>query len=145
MKNNSTQSDFNDLQSNVALHKLVNQLLSDLLPAAVRRKSLILNNIDKDFRIKIDEDMLALILWNMINGAITSTQDECIHIDASLNGDCTTIEVKDNGSYFYSRVSDRLKFVQPVVEKLGGCISINSNTSNGTIIVFTIANVRNAA
>ena len=145
MKNQLYAHDLSKLKNNIALHKLVDQLMKGLLPLAVRRKSFILNNIDRDFRLNTDEDMLALVLWNMLNGAVTNTENECIHVDAVLNGHCTMIQVKDKGSYFYSSISDRLKQLQPVVEKLGGFISIYSDTIKGTTIAFTISNEQKVA
>ena len=118
----------------ISLHELVSELVQSLLPATVRRHNLVLNEIPRDLRIGADENMLAYVLWSLINGAIQSTQYECIHIEAITVGARLVIRIKDVGAYFHHTISREYRQVQHVAEKLGGCISIeNGKAAFGVI------------
>jgi hypothetical protein len=110
----------------ISLHGLVSELVQSLLPATIRRHNLVLNEIPRDLRIGADENMLAYVLWSLINGAIHSTQNECIHIEAVTVGARLVIRIKDVGAYFHHTISREYRQVQHVAEKLGGCISIEN-------------------
>jgi len=44
--------------------------MQSLLPVTIGRHSLVLNEISRDLRVEADENMLAFVLWSLINGAI---------------------------------------------------------------------------
>lgn len=83
-----------------------------------------LNEIPRDLRVTADENMLAYVLWNLINGAIQSTHDECLHIQAVTEGDRLMILIKDVSVYFHHTISRDYRQVQHAAEKLGGGIYI---------------------
>jgi len=126
--------------ANVSLHELVSGLVLSLLPLTIRRHSLVLNEISRDLRVGADENMLACVLWSLINGAIQSTQNECIHIEAITVGDRLMVLIKDVGTYFYHIISREYRQVQHVAEKLGGSIGIENGKEYGTNAAFYFSN-----
>jgi C4-dicarboxylate-specific signal transduction histidine kinase len=124
----------------ISLHKVVSELVQSLLPLTVRRHNLVLNEIPRDLCVGADENMLAYVLWNLINGAIQSTQNECIHIEAITMDDRMMIRIKDVGTYFHHTISREYRQVQDVAEKLGGSISIENGKDFGTNAAFCISN-----
>ena len=134
-----------DCSIRVSLHRLVNQLLADLQPQAMKRNNVILNGISQDLSIDTDENQLAYVLWNLINSAVISTRKECIHIVALERGDRMMICLKDVGSCFYRTISHEYRKVQDAAEKLGGSISINNDATYGSNISFSILHRRMAA
>jgi len=124
----------------IFLHQLVSELVQSLLPLTVKRDNIILNEIPRDLCVRADENMLAYIFWNLINAAIQSTQNECIHIEAIPVGDCTMIRIKDVGSYFHHTISREYRQVQYVAEQLGGTISIGNGMDYGTNAALCISN-----
>ena len=129
----------------VPIHQLVNQLLASLQPLAMKRDNVILNGISQELSIEADENLLAYVLWNLINSAVNSTKNECIHIVALVRDDRTMICVNDVGTYFYQSISREYRKVQDAAEKLGGSISINNDAAHGSNISFSISNRRLAA
>ena len=89
----------------VSLHELVSELVQSLMPLAIKRHSLVLNEIPRDLRIHANEDMLAYVLWRLINGAVQSTHNECIHIETVTVGDRLMIFIKDVGAEILHRIS----------------------------------------
>ena len=126
------------MHSEISLHHFVDELTLGLLPTAVSRRTLIINQIDRNLRVGSDENMLAYVLWNLLDRAVNSTQNECIHIESLADGDTTLIRVRNAGIYFYRSISNGFRQVQYAAEKLGGTISIDYNTDTTTTIALTL-------
>jgi len=126
------------MHSEISLHHFVDELTLGLLPLAVSRKTILINQIDRDLRVGSDENMLAYVLWNLLDRAVSSTQNECIHIESVVEGDTTLIRVRNAGIYFYRTISNGFRQVQYAAEKLGGTISIDYNTDTTTTIALTL-------
>jgi K+-sensing histidine kinase KdpD len=92
------------LSDNISMHDLVNQLLPGLQPLAIKRNNVILNGIHRDLSIVADVNLLARELWNLINSAVSSTKNECIHIMALVKDERTMICVKKPGANFYHTI-----------------------------------------
>jgi hypothetical protein len=126
------------MHSEISLHHFVDELTLGLLPLAVSRKTIIINQIDRDLRVGSDENMLAYVLWNLLDRAVSSTQNECIHVESLVEGDSTLIRVRNAGIYFYRTISNEFRQVQYAAEKLGATISIDYNTNTTTTIALTL-------
>jgi len=124
------------MHNRISLHHFVDELTLGLLPLAVRRKSIIINQIDRNLQVGSDENMLAYVLWNLLDRAVSSTENECIHIESVTEGDTTLIRVRNAGIYFYRTISHGFRQVQYAAEKLGGTISIDY--SGDTTIAFRL-------
>jgi hypothetical protein len=99
--------------------------MAGLLPRAVSRKTIIINQIDRDLELGADENLLAFVLWNLLDRAVNSTQNECIHIESVRNGHNTIIRDRNAGVYFYRTLSNNFRQVQHAAEKLGGTITVD--------------------
>jgi hypothetical protein len=129
----------------ISLHRFVDELTEGLVPLAVSRRSIIINQIDRDIEVGSDENMLAYVLWNLLNRVVSSTQNECIHIESVCSRDCTVIRVRNAGVYFYRTVSNGFRQVQYAAEKLGGSISIDYSNHTSPTIELTLNNKMTAA
>jgi K+-sensing histidine kinase KdpD len=114
-----------DLYTPILLHRFVDELMAGLLPRAVSRKTIIINQIDRNLELGTDENLLAFVLWNLLDRAVNSTQNECIHIESAQNEGNTVIRVRNAGVYFYRTLSNNFRQVQHAAEKLGGTISVD--------------------
>jgi len=129
----------------ISLHRFVDELTEGLVPLAVSRRSIIINQIDRDVQIGSDENMLAYVLYSLLDRVINSTQNECIHIESVSTHDCTVIRVRNAGVYFYRTVSNDFRQVQYAAERLGGSISIDYTDHTSPIIELTLYNKMTAA
>jgi hypothetical protein len=134
-----------DLYTPVLLHRFVDELMAGLLPRAVSRKTIIINQIDRDLEVGTDENLLAFVLWNLLDRAVNSTQNECIHIESVRNGGSTMIRVRNAGVYFYRTLSNNFRQVQYAAEKLGGTISVDYTEDTCTTVALTLHNDLRAA
>jgi hypothetical protein len=129
----------------ISLHRFVDELTIGLLPMAVSRKTIIVNQIDRELEVGSDENMLAYVLWNLLDRVVSSTQNECIHVESLRSGEDTMIIVRNAGTYFYRTLSNGFRQVQYAAEKLGGSISIDHTENNSTTIALTLRKDRSAA
>jgi len=133
-----------DVLTTIPLHRFVDELMAGLLPRAVSRKTVIINQIDPHLEVGSDENLLAFVLWNLLDKAVDSTRNECIHIESSSTGESTMIRVRNAGVYFYRSCANCFRQVQDAAEKLGGSISIDSWDME-TTVALTLHNVLRAA
>jgi hypothetical protein len=126
-----------DYFTKISLHRFVDDLTAGLVARAVSRKSIIINQIDRDLEVGSDENLLAFVLWNLLDKAVDSTQNECIHVESLRLGDSTMIRVRNAGVYFYRSSANCFRQVQDAAEKLGGSISIDS-WDMGTTVALTL-------
>src|SRR5690242_5182068 len=91
--------------TSVSLYTLVDQLMNSFIPLAVAQKSFIINDIDKAFRLQADEQVLAFVVGNLLNNAISSSKNVCIRVEAVKTSRGIQISVRNNGAYFYSTVA----------------------------------------
>src|SRR5216684_7134213 len=103
---------YSPMYNQISLHHFVDELTLGLLPLAVSRKIIILNQIDRNLQVGSDENMLAYVLWNLLDRVVSSTQNECIHIESEAEGDKTLIRVRNAGVYFYRTISHGFRQVQ---------------------------------
>lgn len=123
----------------VPLHELVNQLMTGLLPLVTGKKSFIINDVDRTFLLQTDENVLAFVVGNLLSGAVNSTENVCIRVEAVLFDDCIQIRVRNNGAHFHSTVANGFSHVVQAARQLGGSISIYNQQNQGTTVIFSIA------
>ena len=133
-----------DVYTTIPLHRFVDELTAGLIPRAVSRKSIIINQIDRDLEVGSDENLLAFVLWNLLDKVVDSTQNECIHIESVKMGESTMIRVRNAGVYFYRSCANCFRQVQDAAEKLGGSISIDSWEMSTTVALTLHKDLRTA-
>jgi|GEM_PF-843616 len=87
--------------ADTSVHQVVSQLITSLQPLAVRRNNVLLNDIPRELSVPVDSNMLAYVLTQMVNSAVESTENRCIHIEAIPSGHHTMIRVKDLDTHIY--------------------------------------------
>ena len=128
----------------VSLHQLVNDLLASLQPLAMKRNNVVLNGVPQGLCFIAEENLMAYILWNMINTVVSSKKNECIHVQTLVDDDHTMICVRDAGTYLYRSLASEYRKLQDAAEKVGGCINVYNDDKYGNNIVFSISNTRMA-
>lgn len=129
----------------VSLHKLIDSLLNGLLPLVTGKKSFIINNVDRAFSLQADENVLAFVVGNLLSGAVNSTENGCIRVEAVVDEKGVQIKVRNDGVYFYNTAANHFSQVVQAARQLGGHISIHNQKNKGTTVVFSIAGYRAAS
>ena len=132
--------DLNESKPYATLRQLVDQLSLSLLPQTVQQKSLIVNDVQQEMFVNTDKNILASVLSSLLNITILHSQNNCIRVSAKLFGNITLVHVKNNDSSLDGAIAHRLKQIQPLAEKLGGCVAVTHNKIKGTTVAFTFNN-----
>jgi hypothetical protein len=128
----------------VPLHKLIDRLLTGLLPLVTGKKSFIINDVDRAFSLQADENVLAFVVGNLLSGAVNSTVNGCIRVEAVLDEKGVQIKVRNNGIYLYNTAANQFSQVVKAARQLGGSISIHNQKNEGTTVVFSVAGYKTA-
>jgi signal transduction histidine kinase len=87
--------------SKISLYNLVSKLITSLQPLAVQRNNILLNDIPKDLSMTADQNTIAYVLCQLVNSAVNSTENQCIHIEAVLNNEHRMLRVKSLHTQVY--------------------------------------------
>jgi len=88
-------------ENRVSIHQLVSKLITSLQPLAVKRNNILLNDIPRDLSVNADQNTIAYVLSELVNSAVNSTENECIHIEAVFNNEHRMLRVKDLHTHIY--------------------------------------------
>jgi len=88
-------------ENSVSIYQLVSKLITSLQPLAVKRNNILLNDIPRDLSVYADQNTIAYVLSELVNSAVNSTENECIHIEAVFNNEHRMLRVKDLHTHIY--------------------------------------------
>lgn len=124
-------------QSQVALHLMINQLSVSTLPTAMRRQSIIVNDIPKTMYVTTDAHRLAAVLGSLLNTVISHTSNTYIHISAKNYGDVMLLHIKENSRLNSPSFAGKLAEIQEMAERIGGNVSVTSYRNEITTVAFS--------
>ncbi len=128
----------------VSLNKMISRLLMSFQPAAARKNSFFINEIPYDLIVQVNKNMLAAVISELMSSAVHKTKNSCIHITAKRYSDIILFRLKDSNVDGYS-FEYNWKQVNPLVERLGGCITINEAQRKSSQITFSFRSLANVA
>jgi hypothetical protein len=132
-------------QECVTLKTLVSRIIAGIIPAAVRNKSFMVNDISAGLKLVGNTDMVAAVLSNLFNTVATHAENSCIHISAKAYSDVILVQLRDRNCVNKFIIAHSLQEAQPIAAKIGGYIGITSQRKSETTIVFSFPNLPVAA
>jgi len=157
----SQLANMQDTKSNVDVYEITQEVLSLFEERTKKKKLNLRNNIDPDYVIYADKNMLSFVIRNLLANAIKYTLDEgIIAINAEFLIDSVKVSIKDNGigmrsetleNLFKDRTVDTqtgtsgemgtglgLVLCKDLIEQSGGSISVKSVSGEGSEFIFII-------
>lgn len=157
----SQLANMQDTKSNVDVYEITQEVLSLFEERTKKKKLNLHNNIDPDYVIYADKNMLSFVIRNLLANAIKYTLDEgIITINAEFLIDSVKVSIKDNGigmrsetleNLFKDRTVDTqtgtsgemgtglgLVLCKDLIEQSGGSISVKSVLGEGSEFIFII-------
>ncbi|MBK5269838.1 MAG: HAMP domain-containing histidine kinase, partial [Bacteroidia bacterium] len=113
-------------------------------PAAVRKKSFIINDVPERLAITADENMLASVLSSLLHTVVSHADNSCIRIGANVQGSNVMVNVKDSSNNYYS-LAGELELVQQLAHKMSGYVSVSDRQEKSVTIAFSFPNLSTAA
>lgn len=137
---NSYTGNTTSTQSQVALHLMINQLSLSTLPTAMRRQSIIVNDIPQRMYVTTDAHKLAAVLGSLLNTVISHTSNAYIHISAKNYGNVMLLHIKENSRLNSPSFAGKLVEIQEMAERIGGNVSVTSYRNEVTTVAFSFVN-----
>lgn len=134
-----------ELQICVPLRQLVNQVMIGILPRTLQQKCFIVNDVEKEMLVNNENNILANVIRRLLSTTIVYTSDRCIHVSANLSGNTTWLNIKTNDIRHDRAITNSLRQVQTMTEKIGGCVTVINNKLSGITLAFTFRNQKLAA
>jgi hypothetical protein len=127
------------------LHSLTNDLIESVSSAAILNDSYFVNEIPEDLDVDTDPQLVASVLGGMLSTVGRHARGSVITVSAKIYHDVILVHVKDyNNSQNYD-IYHSLQELNPLAEKIGGVIDVNSYRLKVTTVVFSFPNLPIAA
>ncbi|MGC4035690.1 MAG: hypothetical protein QM764_06985 [Chitinophagaceae bacterium] len=133
------------MTNKILLKQLADNLIKDVLPEAVNRKSLIINDIPQNVYLSADTATVTHILGSLLNNTVNSSHNGCIRVAASQEDGYTVLSVQDNNNDYSRFISGKMEKVKPAVKKAGGDLSFEFNKRNSITILVSFSKASIAA
>ena len=135
-----TYSEKPTTQSQVALHLMINQLSVSILPSAMRRHSVVVNDIPSAMYVNTDAHKLAAVLGNLLSTMIGHSTNSYIRISAKTYGNVALLHIKDNSRLNSPAFACSLAEIQQLAERIGGNVGVTSYRNGITTVAFSFIN-----
>lgn len=132
-----TYSEKPSVQSEVALHLMINQLSISVLPSAMRRQSVVVNDIPAALHVNTDAHKLAAVLGSLLNTVVGHSNNSYIRISAKTYGNVALLHIKDNCRLNSPAFACRLVEIQQLAERIGGSVGVTSYRNGITTVAFS--------
>jgi K+-sensing histidine kinase KdpD len=133
--NSTTNSMYRKSKS---LYEIVKKLQTGLLPLAIQKKTIIINDADKSLNVFADENILAFVIGSLMSNAVYSTCNCCIKVEASVKQSKIFISISNNGMFVYSSLMSSLHSIAQAAQKLNGHICVQSEEPGAMIAIFSM-------
>lgn len=125
------------MNSHIHLNTLVSKLISGLLPEAIEKRSIVVNDVDASVFIHAGENELSYVITGLISNAVYSTSNCCIRVQTVVRDGEVHLKVRNDGVFIYSSRMHSLGHMVDAARKLGGNISLYSEENRGITIVLS--------
>ncbi len=129
----------------VSLHNIVSRLQTGLMADAVDKKSLIINDVDKDLSVCADEDILAYVVGGILSNAVYSSSNSCIRVETIRDSTGTRLYVRNNGAFTYQSNMISLGDMLQAARRIGGGIGLKSEAGGRLTVMFIFPKAKRIA
>ena len=133
------------MEYQIDLQQLVNYVMKGLTAEACSRKSLMVNDIEFGVTIHADREALVETLTEVLKKAVCHTESNCIRISASTYDNIISLVIKQSGRCTSTSIAVSMEPLQPKAEKLGGSITVVSDSDSRIMVAFSFFNGLRAA
>jgi hypothetical protein len=125
-------------QSQVALHLMINQISVGTMPTAMRKRSILVNDIPLGLKVNADAHKLAAVIGTLLHTVICHTNDSYIRISAKRFHNVTLLHIKENSRLNSPAFASRLCEIQTMAEAIGGSVGVTSYRNEVTTIALSM-------
>jgi len=124
----------------LSLNKYVSQVISDLSPRVPEQPLSIINDVHADMYVSTDKEALVTILTRLVRVIVADSQNNRIHISAKSIGNIALVHMRGSHAAYNHEMALSLEKIEPLAERLGGCVTISNIGMYGISLAFTFIN-----
>ena len=132
-----SQSDLRNQKTPVNVKALVGRLLSLFQPLAVKKRSLILNDIPPDMQVNADLVKLARIITSLLDSIFDKSANCCIRITARRYRSVVLFRLSHSNGTRRFTPDPHWQEVNRLASKLGGCVMDNDLRRSHATVTFS--------
>lgn len=133
------------MEHQIELKQLTGFVTKNLTTEACSRKSLLVNNVTPGIIVHADREALAETLTDVLTKTICHTENNCIRIETAIYDNIVSLIIKQSGYCSSTSIAVSMMPLQPLAEKLGGSISVVSDSDSRITVAFSFYNGLRAA
>lgn len=133
------------MEYQIDLQQLVNFVIKGLTKEACSRKSLMINDVTHGVSVHADRERLAETLGDVLKKTICHTENNCIRISASIYDNIISLVIRHSGRCTSTSIAVSMEPLQTQAEKLGGSITVVSDSDSRIMVAFSFFNGLRAA
>lgn len=120
-----------------SLYTMANNLCSELMPVALRSKSVLINDVAAELFTAAQENTIAPFLRQVISAVLRNARFGHIHLSAEKFADVVTITVEDRNNYNGYALSSSIAQLEPLARVMGGFLSLKGAQQLTATISFS--------
>jgi hypothetical protein len=109
-----------------SLYEIVRKLQTGLLPLSTKKKTIIINDADKNLKVFGDENILAYVIGGLMSTAVTSTSNCCIRVEASRMEKKILVRISNNGMFADDSFMESLDGIMEAAKTLNGHLCLQT-------------------
>ena len=129
----------------LSLHQLVNNIVSDYLPAALVHQTRLINEVERQLVIDNQDAQAITIISELLSTVINNSNRGDIHVSAERYGDVIIFNIQERNNYNGYALSYSIGAIEPEAVSVGGHIVIRGAQQKVTTISFSFPIVAQAA
>lgn len=120
-----------------SLHTLADQLITNFLPAALRDRNSMINNIPTHFYININGHVISSILRQVLQAVVVNTSNSVIYLSAKeIYSTMIEVMIKDDHCFHAYGIALNLQDAVKSAKLIGGSLTISNPSKNVTAVSF---------
>jgi hypothetical protein len=124
-----------------SLHQLACRLTGSFSSFTGSKQSHFVNEIPSDMPVNYNCEWVSSVISNLLATIAIHAKDDCIRLSAKQYGYIIVFEIHKPGQFQMELLNPHLRSSQTMAERIGGCVAVNIDPSNSTIISFSFPNL----
>ena len=106
------------------LNELADGVAGSLLPVARKNRSSFINDIPFNLAVEYNRESLVTMMNGMLSMVLSQARNAVIRLSARKYGYIIVLEVEQEGTAVGSYTDQKLRQIQQLAQKIGGCLDI---------------------
>ena len=133
------------MPSRTALYPIINNAIGNHLSVATARKSFFINEVNKDLKVFAERMVLQQVIDHLLKAVVRFTKNDCIRVAATISDNSIVLTLRENRLRSYFEMEETTQLLHSLANKIGGCITVNSNDGTGSYIALSFYHEVNVA